>query len=393
MYFSINIAVELMVLLAVACVLTVVMPLWRWARTRKLARFVDSEQARNYLSDEELPAVSIVVYAHNDAESLARFLPLILQQDYPLFEVIVVDNGSYDATPDVLSDLTAQYSNLRVTFSPDDTRALSRKKLCLMMGIKAARHDIVLATQANCSVPGNNWLRLMMRNFTPGTDVVLGYSHYSYDEDSGPCHRYRAFDTVTGSIQWLLSAIAGRPYRGTGDNLAYRRRLFFENKGFSKNLDLRWGDDDVFVSEIAHAGNTRVELNPESQVLTHYNQVGHAHSILKLRRDFTLSLVASGRESVKQGLFSMVNYMRLACLIGAIGLDFSNLFVLGMSGLLLVLSWILAIVPYNRAARLLQAPRLLLAVPLLDLWRPVVNFYYRWRGRFARSANYTSIYD
>ncbi len=171
------------------------------------------------------------------------------------------------------------------------------------------------------------------------------------------------------------------------------RRLFFENKGFSKNLDLRWGDDDVFVSEIAHAGNTRVELNPESQVLTHYNQVGHAHSILKLRRDFTLSLVASGRESVKQGLFSMVNYMRLACLIGAIGLDFSNLFVLGVSGLLLVLSWILAIVPYNRAARLLQAPRLLLAVPLLDLWRPVVNFYYRWRGRFARSANYTSIYD
>ena len=89
----------------------------------------------------------------------------------------------------------------------------------------------------------------------------------------------------------------------------------------------------------------------------------------------------------------MVNYMRLACLIGAIGLDFSNLFVLGMSGLLLVLSWILAIVPYNRAARLLQAPRLLLAVPLLDLWRPVVNLYYRWRGRFARSANYTSIYD
>lgn len=394
MIFTFDISTSIAVLLVAALALTAIVALWQWSRARRLEQFASHDElARDYLTEDELPSVSVVVYAHNDADCLEQFLPLMLQQDYPCFEVIVVDDGSYDASRDIVSDMMPHFPNLRLSFSPDNTRSLSRKKLCLMLGIKAARNEVTVTTNANVRVPSDQWLRLMMRNFTPGTDVVLGYSRYRYSEDRSPGRFYRRYDVVTTALQWLTSAIKGKPYRGVSDNLAYRRHLFFEHNGFARNMDLRWGEDDVYVSEIAHGGNTRLELSPGSQVQVHYSHVPRAHRLLKLRRDFTTRQLSVSKPFLVQGLMSTLNSARLSCLTAAIALDWSNLFTLAVAAVLLVASWVLVTLPFNRACRVLHAPVLFVAVPLFAIWRPVVNLCYRVRGVRTRQANYTSIYD
>ena len=89
----------------------------------------------------------------------------------------------------------------------------------------------------------------------------------------------------------------------------------------------------------------------------------------------------------------MVNYLRLGCLVAAVALDYSNALTVAVAGLLLVAAWILSILPYNKAAMVLQAPGLQLSVPFFNVWRPVVNLYYRVRGSSLKSSNYISIYD
>lgn len=388
------------VLLGAALLLTAVCAAWQWLRSARLARFVRQEQERDYLPDEQLPAVSVVVYAHNDADHLHELLPAMLEQDYPDYEVVVVDDGSSDESRDLLSDMMPRYSRLRYTFSPDDTRSLSRKKLSLMIGIKSARNPVIVTTNANVRVTSDQWLRTLMRNFVPSVDVVLGYSHLRYRKDCGLGRHFRVFDSVTGAMQWLLPAFKGHPYRGVSDNLAFRRQLFFDHNGYSASLDLRWGDDDVWVSQVATPDNTRVELAPESQVKTVYDDVAHSHRVLKLRRDFTLRHVGTRRPFVTQAVFSWLNYARLLCLLCAVavacwlnpGLP-AVLAVAGAALALLIVGAVLHIVAFNHARVLLQAPGLTLSVPLFHAWRPVVNLCYKLRGMRTRQSNYTSIYD
>lgn len=389
--FSFDIPILIWGLLAAALVLTVVYVLWQWSRTNTLSRFVERyEQERDYV--EELPAVSIVVDAMNETHQLSRFLPLVLHQDYPLMEVIVVVDSSAEATSDMLSEMKAHFPNLRITFVPYGSRSLSRKKLAIMIGIKAAQYDIILTTSANCRPTSDQWLKLMMRNFVPGADVVLGYSHYRYHRDKHLGRRMRIFDTVTTGVQWLVSAIKGRPYRGTSDNMAYRKQLFFDNRGFSSTMDLKWGEDDVFLKEICTDTNTRVELAPESQIAVYFENLPHAHSLLKKRRDFTSSFVRRTPFLV-QGLMSWCYWIRLACLVVAIALAPLNTAIWAVAAVVMLLTWIPAAMSFATNCRLLQAIPLRVTVPFFTLWRPIYNALYSLREMGNRKSNYTSFYD
>lgn len=381
-------------LIAASATLAAAVVTWLWLRARRLERFVTvDEPARECLAEDELPMASILVYTRNDLEWLERFLPELLEQDYPHYEVFVADDDSSDGTKDFLSEMLTRYSHLRTTFIPEGTRSLSRKKLSLMLGIKAARGEIIVNTCSNCRVAGPQWLRLLAQNFVPGVDVVLGYSHYRYKRDHGPARRFRALDSVVTATQWLGSAIAGRPYRGIADNLAYRRQVFFDNTGFSRTLDLKWGDDDVFVSEIARGDNTRVVLNSDAHVVSYYNNVARARYDLKLRRDFTTSKLPVKRPFLAQGLWSCLHYGAWAVMAAIVALNFHNAFVIAVVALIALATWLLSGLAVRRACRVLNAPRLLWSVTPLLLWRPLVNFVYRLLGARVKNSNYTSIVD
>lgn len=214
--------------------------------------------------ERELPPLSVVICARNESENLRRNLPAILKQDYPDFEVIVINDGSTDESEDLLSELEEEYPNLYHSFTPDSARYISRKKLALTLGIKASKYDWLVFTEADCTPVSDKWLRRIARNFTPSTDIVLGYS--GYERGKGWLHKRVSFDSLFTSLRYLGFALAGKPYMGIGRNLAYRKELFFKVKGFSTHLNMQRGEDDLFINQIANENNTRVETSPDSVI-------------------------------------------------------------------------------------------------------------------------------
>ncbi|MBR5030597.1 MAG: glycosyltransferase [Muribaculaceae bacterium] len=393
MVFSLDIPYIIWGLLALALLLSIVWVVWYNRRSMRLLKFIKyDERTRRYLHPDDLPAVSVIVFANDDETWLNKYLPTMMRQQYPAaFEVIVVDDASVDGTKDLIGEMMAYYDHLKIVTVPDQTRSLSRKKLAIMLGIKAAQHDVILTTNANCEVHSDRWLMAMMRNFGPGIDVVLGYSHFDYQSDNRFGKSYRIFDEMTTSMQWLLSAINGKPYRGTSDNLAYRKEVFYQNKGFSNSLEMKWGDDDIFVSEIANAKNTRVELLPASFMTSHYDDLPHAFSILKSRRDFTSNHVKYKSQFFKQAFMSLLYWLRLAALVAAVVMAYTNIAVIVMAAIIFVLSWLPLMLITFRNCYLLRLPFLFFSTPLFILVRPVVNIAYWIKGLFGRKNNYTTI--
>jgi len=206
--------------------------------------------------------ITIIVCAKNEAQNLQEHLPSMLEQEHQDFEVVVVNDCSTDDTEDVLGEYLKKYKNLRTTTITPDRKFTHGKKLAITVGIKAARNEWLVFTDADCFVESDQWLNRMQENFNDKTDIVLGYG--GYKSRKGFLNKYIRYDTLFVAIQYLSMAIAGKPYMGVGRNLAYRKSLFFKNKGFATHYNILSGDDDLFVNETATRSNTAVELHPES---------------------------------------------------------------------------------------------------------------------------------
>lgn len=215
------------------------------------------------LPREELPPVSVIICARNEEENLSQFLPYVLEQEYPCFEVIVVNDCSIDDSDIVLRKLEAKHKHLRVTLIKPDEKFIHGKKLALTIGIKAAKHSHLVLTDADCVPQTPFWLKNLAENFTPNTDVLLGYGGYLGRK--GILNRFIRFDTFFIGLQYIGFALMGNPYMGVGRNLAYRKELFFSNKGFAQHNHLLSGDDDLFVHRVANRSNTRVVFSPDAQ--------------------------------------------------------------------------------------------------------------------------------
>lgn len=346
--------------------------------------FIRKKDKKNLHFLQEYPPLSVVVYTKNDAENLEKYLPEILEQEYPQYEVIVVNDGSTDDTKDVTSALECRYKHLYQTYIPDEARNLSRKKLALTLGIKAAKYDIIVLTHANCHPGSRIWLQKIARNFIPGIDIVIGHAYMS-----GHTSRYAAFNRLMYTLKYLSFALLNRPYRGTGANLAYRKSLFFENKGFSQHLNLHFGDDDLFINEIAGHTNTRTELSPESHMITEYDDNYRAWKELKLQYDFTSRYLHTKAKI----LFPLEELAAWLFYAGTFFLIITGIFynaVLSVIGLLLlIIHFVIQTIVYRNAAKLLNGRKLAFSLPFFTLIHPFANLYFRLLGRFSRNKNYT----
>lgn len=206
-----------------------------------------------------LQPVSVIICARNEAENLRKFLPSVLGQDYPEFEVIVVNDCSDDETFDVLGTYLDQYPNLRVSSIFKDPKFTHNKKLAQLIGIKAAKNEILLFTDADCEPVSDKWIREMTGHFSDGVCFVLGYGGYM--KDKGILNTWIRTDTANIAMQYMGMALRGIPYMGVGRNLAYRRSEFFRKNGFGIHSNLASGDDDLFINNNALAENTRVEFS------------------------------------------------------------------------------------------------------------------------------------
>ncbi|MEF9924397.1 MAG: glycosyltransferase [Muribaculaceae bacterium] len=388
MFLPFTISPIQLLLLGLSLIFTIFLLSWYFTCFRALPRYRKSLRNDEIDYSNEQPAVSIIVYASNEEENIINNLPIILSQEYPKYEVIVVNDSSTDNSADVLSAMEAQYENLYQTFVPIDTRNLSRKKLSLTLGIKAAKYDIILTTTANCQPQSNQWLALMMRNFNDYTDVVIGYSHKDYNADRSGGKWFRSYDTVMSASLYLSYAQRAKPYRGDGNNLAYRKHLFFDNKGFSNSLNLHFGDDDLFINQVATRYNTRIELSADSQIIAKYDDIASTHHELKMRYDFTARyLNTSAKIMASMASMSFLG-LTLSC-AAIVALGITNIITISIASLLWIGTVIAQIIIFRANASVLQAPRLLFCIPFYAIMRPFINFRYKLQERSTRKCNYT----
>ncbi|MFD2597686.1 glycosyltransferase [Sphingobacterium corticis] len=232
----------------------------------KLSRYKLSEE----LPDQALPPISVVISAYNEQDNLKQFLPLVLEQDYPQFEVVVVNDCSDDETPWILRELASQHAHLKIIDIGEHIRLKHTKKFTITIGIKAAKYEHLVFTDADCEPASNTWLKHMVTPFAAGNEIVLGYSPYF--KYPGFLNKLIRFETTHTAMTYLSYALKGDPYMGVGRNLAYTKALFYRGKGFNAHMHIKSGDDDLFVNQNATSQNTAICLSAES----------HTYSVPKL---------------------------------------------------------------------------------------------------------------
>lgn len=210
----------------------------------------------------DFPPLSVIIVTKDSGKALKENLPLILEQDYPQFEVIVINDKSAGEDENILKLLGNNYHHLYYSFIPETARYISRKKLGIAMGIKASRYEWIVVTEPQCKPMSNQWLKSLATHFSPETDIVLGYSNYIQNKEKFA--RHIRLDSMFQAMRYLGRAASGHPYMGIGRNLAYRKSLYLSHKGFTTQLNLQRGDDDLFINAVTHAQNTKVALSPES---------------------------------------------------------------------------------------------------------------------------------
>lgn len=336
------------------------------------------------------PSASVIIYASSQPLALERNLPKILAQDYPApMEVIVVNDGADADTNMVVGCLKEKHPNLYLTYTPDGARNLSRKKLGITLGVKAAKGDVVVITDATSSFASDRWLATLLAPMArdAGTDIVLGYGRPAFTAKLSAGRLTRIFDITADNAAWLVSAIKGHPYRACGYNVAYRRSLFFANKGFSTSLNLRDGDDDIFISEIAAKGPAVVELSPDALAVADSFDFKRESREWRASHHFTgRRLSKASRRLMAAGEWAL--WVCMACSVAGARLAGTRNAAGWAVAAVLILTALLAVcISWRRTMTALYAPRMAWSLPTLVLLRPLRNMFTAMRSK--RAAHYT----
>jgi glycosyltransferase involved in cell wall biosynthesis len=208
-------------------------------------------------------AVSVVICARDEADEIEKNLPGVLAQQYrSTHEIVVVNDNSQDDTKFLLEGLYKDFKQLHIVELKQEAVHIPGKKFPLSMGIKSAKHEVLLLTDADCIPASEHWIKKMQSAFHSGIEIVLGYG--AYKKEKGILNKIIRFDTFHTALQYLSFAIGGMPYMGVGRNLAYKKELFYRQKGFAAHHHLPGGDDDLFINGCANNENTAVVIDQEA---------------------------------------------------------------------------------------------------------------------------------
>lgn len=207
--------------------------------------------------------VSVVVCARDEDENLARNLPGVLVQDYrSSYEVVAVNDNSVDDSKYILQELKKTFKSLNVVELTQEAKLISGKKYPLSIGIREAKHEVLLLTDADCVPSSEHWVEKIQDGYDTDIEIVLGYG--AYHKRKGLLNKLIRFETFHTALQYLSYALAGMPYMGVGRNLSYKKSLFIRNKGFSSINHIPSGDDDLFINKVATKNNTAVVIDPDA---------------------------------------------------------------------------------------------------------------------------------
>lgn len=302
--------------------------------------------------------VSVIICARNEDENLTEFLPKILTQAYPEFEVIVVNDCSWDNTETVIDEFAKIFPNLKKVNIKEDAYYKHGKKFAVMVGIKGAKYENLVFTDADCYPSSNNWLKEMASAFSVQKEVVLGYG--AYIKTQGLLNTLIRFDAFTIALSYMSAAMKGKAYMGVGRNLGYKKTLFFKHKGFSSHYHINSGDDDLFVNEASTPENTNVCISRDSITYSKAKTQFADWRRQKMRHLTTAPYYTVSSRS-KIAIDFAIKYLFIAMLI--VLFCFKGTVLIGLG--LFFLKMLFQMIIFNKAAKKFNEP---------DLW--LMSFFY-----------------
>jgi glycosyltransferase involved in cell wall biosynthesis len=283
-------------------------------------------------------SISVIVCAKNEEENVANFISLLAEQDYPDFEIILIDDASSDNTLEVFEDFEKQYSNIRLVKVQNNEAFWGNKKYALTLGIKAAKKEYLLFTDADCYPTSKEWITAMSSQFTMQKTIVLGFGGYEKIPNSF-LNKLIRFETLLTAIQYFSWAKAGRPYMGVGRNLAYKKEEFFNVNGFISHIQVRSGDDDLFINEAACGKNTTISYAPESFTYSK-PKTTFKQWITQKRRHVATAKHYKKFDKLQLGTFYCSQLLFISLPIILLSFQFQWILVLGLIAIRYLSAWI-----------------------------------------------------
>lgn len=325
--------------------------------------FVHLKLASNVNKTELEPAnmpISVIIVARNQADYLRKYLQSVLDQQYSTFEVVVVNDRSWDGTSDLLEELELKYNHLKVVTVADGDKFIAGKKFALTMGIKAATYEWMVFTDADCEPVSRNWLNGMQQPIDDHQQLILGYSPLF--KKPGLLNVFIRLEAFFSAVNYLSYALKGRPYAGSGKNMAYKKSLFFKNKGFASHMHITAGDDDLFVNANAKKHNTLVVIAKDAQVWSEPKTSWIAYLKDKKIKNEARKLYQTKHKTIlnSQSLFRFLFY---GFLIASLCFQATVYYALGI----LALNMLLRCLVYPRLLKRLNYGGLSWWFPLLDI--------------------------
>ncbi|MCH2231027.1 MAG: glycosyltransferase [Crocinitomicaceae bacterium] len=315
---------------------------------------------KNRVKNPNSKGVSILIAARNESENLFKNLPFILEQDYSEFEVIVINHQSMDDSKYILDAYQREYKNLKVISLERSQHLKYGKKLPLTIGIKGAKYNQLLLTDADCKPTGNQWLKSMSSYFTSKHQIILGYGPYI--KSKGLLNKVIRFDTAWIAMNYLSMAKAKIPYMGIGRNMAYTKEVFDKVNGFKSHYSISSGDDDLFIQEAAKKKNYTINLAPESFCYS-TPPASWSRWIKQKSRHYTTS---ERYKVIKKLMLGIYPLSLLIMMISFVTLVFDSNFIwisLVIFTFILLIKWIIL----GRSFSKLKESKFIALLPLLDI--------------------------
>lgn len=314
--------------------------------------------------------ITVIIAARNDSDNLFNNLPLILEQDYPDFEVIVVNHQSIDESYHILNAYKMQYPHLKVVEVERSKHLGVGKKLPITLGIKAAKHEHLILTDADCQPTSNEWLKGMVAMFSEKKHLVLGYGPYKTEKTF--LNKVIRFDTTMIAVNYFSFALSKIPYMGVGRNLGYTKSLFNSVHGFKSHYSISSGDDDLFVQDAATKTNCAIQLNPTTFC---YSQAKQSWSewFNQKSRHYSTSVKYSVIKKIMLGIYPMTLLLLLfSFVILLLDIEYSILSSL-ILGTITLIKWFV----FGKCFAKLKANSFILFFPLLEvLYAIFIPFLY-----------------
>lgn len=282
-------------------------------------------------------SVSVIVCAKNEQKNIEEYLPLLLNQNYPSYEVVLIDDASSDDTIALIEGFQQKHANLKLVKVENNEAFWGNKKFALTLGIKSATKEYLLFTDADCYPASTEWIAEMTSHFTMHKTFVLGYG--AYEKDNGFLNKLIRFETLLTATQYFGWAKIGKPYMGVGRNLAYKKDEFFKVNGFINHMKIRSGDDDLFVNEAAAKSKTAISFNPEGFTYSKAKE-SFGEWFMQKRRHASTAKYYKSFDKAQLGLFYCTQLLFFILPIPLLSLRFEWIVVLSAIVFRYLASWI-----------------------------------------------------